>query len=414
MLRIAVLPLDNDDEDDIVSNNRIRRGLEIVNMFQNFSTLLGPSLLKQIYMYQLVDDLDLTGLSERIVDRVEYADNRGIDYEFALQHIEYLNGGKFNNTSDMTLEEADFCAFSLIWFLRQAQLNFDFRHRDIKVENIILRADIVSEPKAYAFYKNDVADPFCFVSRYVPVVIDYDFSTVLVSQRDEDRQVVGTRYTACPDSLIHFLLMEMESPPPPPTVQSYDWWSLGIVLFEAYMTTYLTPLQRINFALNDMCFSLCFKYAKRKFRDLKKGKFQLKPGETDAVEILRSICFGSMIASIVHETDDLGPPEDPVASDNYPHKDFFFFDDFDEAIAIKQSRDYIMLTRSFALFPKHVKKMLKRLLSWFPEERRWPVESYFEKLYVREPTTGEINTYSDDFNDACVFTNSMKQNKILF
>lgn len=413
VLRVAFLPL---QEEQSIANDRVRRGLEIVNIFQPFASLLGPSLLKQTQPYEIVSEISSEGLCNEILRELARADHLHIPYEFAIQHLEYLNGGNFRSTADMTIEEADFCTFSLIWFLRQAQLNFDFRHRDLKPENIVLKQKQTSD--VYEFYTD--LNLFRFVSTVVPVIIDFDFATVLTSERASDRQVVGTRYTACPESLIYLLFdyvnIEVDPAESPASFQSYDWWSLGIILFEVHVPRYLLPLQRIDFKLYNVWREECNAYAMRKIRE-----FQLRfnngdelPNTNDMFEIFKRIIFGAMIASIVHGNEMFGPLLETKS--NYPFAKFFFYRNQKDAAAIRKTRDYKILVGAFAEFPAHLQGILRLLLSWDPETRKQSVveNEYFAKIYgnnskndVMNDETQNVFVYLDDFEDARVFDRAM-------
>jgi serine/threonine protein kinase len=411
VLRVAFLPF---QEEQFTANDRVRRGLEIVNIFQPFGTLLGPSLLKQTQAYEIVSEISSEGLCNNILRELAKADHLFISYEFAIQHLEYLNGGNFKSTADMTIEEADFCTFSLIWFLRQAQLNFDFRHRDLKPENIVLRRHQISD--VYEFYTD--VNLFRFVSTVVPVIIDFDFATVLTSKSKYDRRVVGTRYTASPDSLIYLLFryvkIKIDPKESAASFQSYDWWSLGIILFEVHVPRYLLPLQRIDFQLYNVCREECNAYAMRKIRE-----FQLKfnngdelPNANDMLEIFKRIMFGTMIAAIVHGSEKFGPPLETKS--NYPFTKFFFYHNEQDAAAIQKTRIYKILVGAFAAFPAHLQGILKLLLSWDPEKRKQSVEEYFTKIYgnnsesdAMEDETKTVFVFSDEFEDARVFDKAM-------
>ena len=144
VLRIGFLPYSNTAASTIV-----KRGLEMVHVFQKFQNALGPSLLQEMTQYQIIDENDLDkhvegdlcstieetqNLPENIITPQQLIHNPDAKNEFALQHIEFLSGGDFTYTSlkklraksntNMGKDDICFAAFSLLWFFFHVATTF--------------------------------------------------------------------------------------------------------------------------------------------------------------------------------------------------------------------------------------------------------------------------------------------------
>ena len=215
-------------------NRFVVRGLHIVSLLQQYASHVGPSLLIETHPYQIVSrlsDTTFTNMCVDIQDAVKDLEATNQRYQFALQHVEYCDGGVFENRLigdlEMTDEEFDFCCYSLLWFFKTTIDTFSFRHRDLKTDNIVVR--ILPKPESFRFFTSATKTSITFTSRFVPVVIDYDFASVYTTTTKEDRNNVGTRHTAPPRALMAELF---QTPQTEAQEASYDWWSLGIVLFQ--------------------------------------------------------------------------------------------------------------------------------------------------------------------------------------
>jgi serine/threonine protein kinase len=213
------------------------RGLQIVTMLQQYASHVGPSLLIETQPYAIssrLSDSTFSNLCVDIQDEVKKLDKAKKYYEFALQHVEYCEGGIFDNRVQMTDEEFDFCCYSLLWFFKTTIETFSFRHRDLKTGNIVVRN--LDKPESFRFFTTATQTSITFTSRFVPVVIDYDFASVYTTTTESDRNNVGTRHTAPPRALMAELL---HTPQTQRQEESYDWWSLGIVLFQVAMQPFI-------------------------------------------------------------------------------------------------------------------------------------------------------------------------------
>ena len=241
VLRIALMPLDRPDQ-----RSMVLRGLHIVQMMQSYMHIIGPSLVEQTKTYDSKVDLttyEIGTLCMEMQERIASYKQKGKQFHFALQHLEYLAGGPFYTQNVLNnKEEFDFCCFSLLWFFRTTLQLFDLRHRDLKPFNIILRQ--YESPVLYRFiYKN--GQDVMFKSEYVPVVIDFDFASVSTTKEDVDREIVGTYNTAHPAALFaelfNLLFMRIPNFSIATLLQEermYDWWSLGVNLFYVAMQPY--------------------------------------------------------------------------------------------------------------------------------------------------------------------------------
>lgn len=253
VIRIAFLPDIPDDFGAFKHTQKIKRGLEMVHAFQAFQSLLGPSLLKELSKYLIIKEDKITeyvnvgSICEKVLDTTKkvkaiqkqktFESGDYFENNYAIQHIEYLEGGDFLfGYQNQNTEYYVFYIFSLIWFMVMSQKAFGFRHRDLKSGNIIFRKTktltqynfvLESEKNQLRYYH--------FESQYVPVVIDYDFATTTESQDGFDRNVVGTRYSAPPDILLQELSEVFNRGYKKKIYQkSYDWWSLGVCILELH------------------------------------------------------------------------------------------------------------------------------------------------------------------------------------
>lgn len=362
VLRIALLPDLPTDLNTVRHNKKIVRGLEMVHAFQNYKSLLGPSLLKEESTYLLVKASELRkyvlgDICKKVMSYYEYVrkeqnyqDNK-FNNQFALQHLEYLSGGEFDKQGNDNL--ALFYAFSLIWFLSMAQKAFGFRHHDLKASNIIFRR--TNTLQQYTFELTDRQLYFHFESPIVPVIIDYDFATTTNATDALDRNAAGTEYSAPPDVLIRrlcklirweYTLVQSET--------SYDWWGLGICLLEM-----LRPGVKYLFLKEGDWFANNF---------LKNFSFAPKSRIGESVYwAARALFFAYCLSSIFSRT---GPFVRPP-SDFYLYGRELFPDD-SRVMRMDHNVDYVALKKWFEdLFRKHDWKaeLLHRLLHWNPSER---------------------------------------------
>lgn len=284
----------------------LMRGAALIHYFNRHPTLLGPSLVKETVAAYESKDLPYNVCSE-------FRKDPG---PFYVHGIEYLDGGHAPDPADSPKH----VAFPLVWFLYVAQRQFNFRHGDLKPGNIVFRR--YENGTRFTYRWND-RRTYSFFSRAVPVIIDYDFGGVFVTNAPDRRQM-GTYYTIPPEVLIARALDQ-------PVPEYDDWWSLGIVLFE-----YWTNVR-------------VFQYYEKEYEAwlgiLNKGN---RPW-------LRGIFDAFMIFRIIHE--------DPLPF--FPRYAPFYRG---EALA------HLMSIGRLGINIPHVYQinLLRQLLSWEPRERGGP------------------------------------------
>jgi serine/threonine protein kinase len=359
VLRIALLPDLPMNESVVRHNKKIVRGLEMVHAFQSYKYLLGPSLLKEESKYLLVNASDLQTyvygqICEEVMDKYQrikqiQKDDPKFNNQFALQHLEYLEGGEFKNEAQQGNERLFlFSIFSLVWFLCMSQKTFDFRHRDLKASNVIFRR--TNTTRRYNFELSDKNLYFHFESPIVPVVIDYDFATTFEAESPDDRYATGTDYAAPPDALIRRITLLMGGfYTLKPHEKSYDWWGLGVCILE------LVHFGLINF------FS---KEADWFAKNLQK----ILGTKNDSVYWSgRGLFFASCLASIFSRSGPFVRP--PPEWYLYGRE---FFPDNTPVVRMDKNAEYKMLKKWFDdLFRKKnwIAVLLNRFLNWDPSVR---------------------------------------------
>lgn len=401
VLRIAFLPDITHIAGITQHNKKIMRGLEMVNAFQNYKALLGPSLLKEESKYRLIKATELSryvngNICEKVMQRYQmvrgiqhYADDM-FNNQFALQHLEYLSGGEFNNEAQKGNESLFlFSVFSLIWFLSMAQKAFDFRHHDLKASNIIFRR--TERVQQYTFELTDKQLYFHFESTIVPVIIDYDFATTINAQDNVDRIATGTAYSAPPDALMRKIISENSFQPYgfKQSETAYDWWGLGICILE------LVHAGVHKFFAKESAW----------FADnLLKNILWISPSNKNYDSIYwsaRALFYSSCLSSIFSRTAPFVRPP----SDWYPFARQLFPDNT-PVVRMDHNSDYNMLRTWFNdLFRKKnwIAMLLHRFLNWDPSVRDNngnPIEHllYFEIMAEQQRRPGVLYEFRANIN----------------
>ena len=208
VVRIAAI-----GKDDRITEPKLLRGAAIVELFNRYKLKLGPSLFNFTSPPKVVSarywDHDETFRREMLP---KYP---ALQYKFYMQEMEFLTGGTLYRSRNPTFVGT----FALVWLVWVAQKLFGFRHRDIALNNIVLK--VLDEPITLRFSTGDRHFVFNHVAEY-PVLIDYDLGSVSVtSERIRNRRVGKPGY-APPEMCLAQQKID--------SGDEYDWWSLGIVL----------------------------------------------------------------------------------------------------------------------------------------------------------------------------------------
>ncbi len=385
VLRVALLPK---QEDDTTSNAMVKRGIQIVAVFQQYQDLLGPSLIiekaehefRAVKLAQLKLNRDL--LCSTIVELAEELDEKEVPYEFAIQVIELLKGGAFTHDAfqKMNQDEHLFALFSLLWFFYNTHVRFDLRHHDVKADNIIMRE--FDEPKIFTFAISDRL--FVFESRFVPVVIDYDFATVFSTRDGEARNANGTPYTASPDATLRqiFKLLSSsvsEEEEDNDIAGAYDWWSLGIAFLEFLLPDAFGTFNKRSPVRGKPDVPVLFAKERAAYAwDVleRLPKVRGIPNAEVATQSMFTL-LGCAVACLAAEGNTLVPPADCRA---YRERDVFFDPTFMDAVL--KTEEYASLRAAHARLPQGVRDVLRMLLSWYPERRSYMTRSY---MFLYEP-----------------------------
>lgn len=375
VLRMGFLP---DVKKYVEANKSVLRGLEIVHVFNSFESILGPSLLKEISNYRVIDEDELDKhVRGQLCEKIIESQNKYNNGRFALQHIEYLGGGLFNNKTYTTLvftpEELCFSVFSLVWFFASSQQYFSFRHHDLKAGNLMLRN--TTDAHLYHFTVDNTNTRYQFKSHVVPVVIDFDFATVYTSQSLDDRDAGGTEYTCSPDAAIFLLHLRngIDYEPPSLTYEdhAYDWWSIGVCILELVL-----PVEKL-YGLFGSLYKPFLDNAMQAVSFLDANDYEFNR------RVLRGLFQSCCFAALVHESDVRPPRTEhygPIAT----------MDDvwYGWTRQVRNHRDYKKMRRVLKQdIPMSLLELLQKLLSWDPKERNAygkPMElilksSYFDK-----------------------------------
>lgn len=330
-------------ENDAENAKSVMRGIVCVAFFQKYKQLLGSSCVDQVRTHKFEEEneflkVNMESLHADMRDQIKQLQKDNISFRYAIQFIEYLEGERFTNID----ENAEFYMFSLLWFIYTAQKTFKFSHRDLKAENIMYR-EYGKSRDFYFNYNNQFY--YKFSAERVPVIIDYDFASISATQDQNAKRRVGTYTTAPPeammslfDSNIEFSEMEL---------LSYDWWSLGICFLES-----------ASGKTNSICFN-----ERKMYTNYISTIYNVKEQA-----VFMQISLYILITALVTNEYDI---KRIIPEKRYYEFNMFYADKVqDMFLDMFRSSSFTTYMRRYNNSVLEItKRILVKLLSWFPEER---------------------------------------------
>lgn len=368
---VVILP---DDQMSVVRVSKydeadVKRGAHITHLFQQFSKLLGPSLVKELAPLKIIKNIGELDAKVRTIVRQKL-----LSPPLYVQGLEYLTGGLRPDPN--TSPEA--VAFPLVWFFSMARKYFQFKHADFTVNNVVMRN--YEQEQTFTF-ELDKTHRFMIKTRQIPVVIDFDFSSVLVTDIKQ-QQDVGTALFQPPEAL-EAKVLEVWYEDPKFTEklnQVTDFWSLGIVLF----FWWVKELDNIN---------SIDKQSIQKYREAVKSNYKTSHNEKEETPNYWETTGFIGLWNAYRVVTFLGH--------TVPTNSLFYSG---QARKILEQAPPIQSTRP--LLTNFQLNLLRRLLSWEPEERN-------QGLFTEHFQTAKFNEdaqYIDDPDVVSRAHNSMSAN----
>lgn len=218
--RVARVSVYNNGERE-KSLRDLKRAGSILSQFKKHADILGPCVLHELEAGREMSFNELqqaysTNVLKQILScgpiATVYAQYPNFKYHFFyVQEIEYGVEGdllKFMMKDEFDFEMKQNFMFFLMWFFYVAQAQFGFRHRDLKLENIIVRK--YNEPKTFRFQLDNTVF-HTITTRFVPVVIDLDFGS-FYNTNHATRNQMGTPTSMPPERLLEELRRQENVP----------------------------------------------------------------------------------------------------------------------------------------------------------------------------------------------------------
>lgn len=234
---------------NFVVKNMLERGDAILQIFSENTAKLGPASLviqqpariipfrelqqeirdkiQNLELFYIkvertkkVKQKDGTEVEETYYERIP--DDNLMERDINYQIVERLSGGSM--VAGKHLETFASTSFMLLWFLYVAQCEYGFRHRDLKPHNIVFRD--MGRQRVFTFTLDDVMS-FTFETRYVPVLLDFDFASIAITN-DTMRRAGGTLRYLSPE----FIIQKLKGRPEGTYHDNagFDMWALGVTL----------------------------------------------------------------------------------------------------------------------------------------------------------------------------------------
>lgn len=279
-----------------------------------------PSVVKIIESGKVVDTLP-----------IDYDDMCGImgDYPYFIQKIEYLPF-QFDTITDESI-------FFIIWFLSLTSTKYGFVHKDIKEDNILMRE--YNSEKTFDFELDDTV--YRLSTKYVPVVIDFDFGSVYITNTQYS---IGTVSYAPPEIVLSVLCGVHISF----NDYSYDWWSFGMTIY------HLLFKNQEKYGFDPDLIDKYVNYNVEKFSFLE---------EKTVKQMVLSIIQTTVIKKVISDTDR-ATGYDELFKDFYDAKNNEILEDILKSVEFRIYRTALLLA-----IPDKYLNIMRMLLSWEPKKR---------------------------------------------
>jgi serine/threonine protein kinase len=177
----------------------LQRGDAVSRLLSLYKDQIGPCLLRLITPGNVL--IGSNELPKGVFDEPRAARLlRGKNTYYASE-IEYANMGDMYRKTAPTKDIFDTFMFMLLWFFHVARSTTGFFHHDLKPQNMFMKE--LNAPTTFAFQLEEALFVFPNV-RFVPIVADYDFASVPVTN-ENDRKSVGTSIYVPPEHLLDLL-----------------------------------------------------------------------------------------------------------------------------------------------------------------------------------------------------------------
>lgn len=311
-----------DDEDE---QNQLKRGNEVLQYISQLQSCLGPLAVKLVHELQKVEEVPEFITFEETFD------------SYWVSEIENLGAQTLQDDFPAGDREIKFVVACLIWYFSVMRAEIGFVHRDLHMANLMWRD--LPKPVTIAFNQTLF---FTQITR-VPVVIDFDFSLTHTTP-DEDRGIFhgAPRVASVEDLFAAFDEID------PKVSEATDWHAIGCLFATCiYGGGQWSSLKCINYA------------AHARYRDnipesLDRKSYFVKT----AIDVIPALC-------ILNHT---------LGNETFPPPHLYERKDYYEAFFSPKQRLIIQEVidegdSTFVLNNINARYLLRRMLSWDPQER---------------------------------------------
>lgn len=384
---------------------RTKNKFERESMFQRADGILallnespgmfGPSLMARAQETEKVPFSELPeGMKNILYSCSPFKGLREFSDELVYnQVIEYLYGGDMSAPTHVE-DTFESTVFMLMWFFYTTQAEYGFRHRDLKPANVVFRD--MGSPTQFLFQLGKDSW-YLFKTRYVPVVIDYDFASIFVTNT-KTRYDGGTRTIIPPNQHITYLVRRSQQRKFVGSMffddTSFDWYSLGLTilrwLFKGVKRHGTSPHVHISFTKGGKELD--------RFEDDVVDRLDLNPDDEEVGTVLATVycqlrtmhLFGLLTNNYINEAH--------LESRAWGDVIETFIETFDPGQDIEYGEMIRTLNKAIQEYGSLVNTLFPMLLSPDQDTRTWTGEPWKAFDYLFDPypeyPTGVTTPYS--------------------